>query len=470
MKKENYFYLKAGFLILLFLMIRFALQFDGLYGQDAYEYLRYTNEMYSFFVNGTLLGDYFWGLGYPFFGCLFNFIIQNTTMALQLVSIVAALLTWFYIDKIIELIYNEKPNYLVSLLFFAISPIVFIQSFLVMSDMLACGFITIAIFYLIYYFIHSKNSSYILGIIFSLLAFYTRYASIVVLLPFITITLIKIIKITNYKLLLYSVVIVVIISIPHILLRSTIVLGFTKHQFLTNWNFMNIFRSSFSSAEGESHNKFINLVYVFYSFFHPQFLAFGLIVLLVSLKNKYKIFIGNKFQNMVLTSIIIYALFLGGISFQNKRFLVLSFPLVILFCYPILKQILAIDKFSKFLIIGVLVSQFSFIVYFGKNFYERNKLEQTLANDLKAFSGKTIYIFDMDIALKGRNVQLDYQNIWRKEYFDFNKNALILVNGAQLEKQWVGKNPLINWNKIKKLSNFKVIKSYRDGWNLYKIQ
>jgi len=468
MNKLNF--IRVGFSIILFIIVRFVLKFDGLYGQDAYEYLRYTNEMYSFFVNGTLLGDYFWGLGYPFFGCLFNFLIQNTTMALQLVSIVAALFIWIYIDKTIELIYNEKPNHLVSFLFFTLSPIVIIHGFVVMSDMLACCFTVMAIFYLLHFFKHSKYSSYILGIIFSLLAFQTRYASIVVILLFLTITFIKIIKSKNYKLLLYSAVIVVIISTPHILLRSTTVLGFTKHQFLTNWNFMNIFRSSFSSIEGESHNKFINLVYVFYSFFHPQFLAFGLIVLLVSFKKKYKIFVGNKFQHMVLASIIIYALFLGGISFQNKRFLVLSFPIVILFCYPVLKQILTIDKFSNYLIIGVLVSQFSFIVYFGKMFYQRNQLEQTIANDLIIYSGKTIYIFDMDIALKGRNVQLDYQNIWYKEYESFNTNALVLVNGAQLEKQWIGKNPLINWNKLKLLGNLKVIKSYGDGWFLYQVQ
>ncbi|MFZ4796083.1 MAG: ArnT family glycosyltransferase [Bacteroidia bacterium] len=468
MNKLNF--IRVGFFIVLFIIVRFVLKFDGLYGQDAYEYLRYTNEMYSFFVKGTLLGDYFWGLGYPFFGCLFNFLIQNTTMALQLVSIVAALVTWIYIDKIIELIYDENPNYLVSFLFFMLSPIVIIHGFVVMSDMLATCLTIMAIYYLLHFYKFSKTSNYILGFFLSMLAIQTRYASIVVLLLFIAITFIKIIKSKNYKLLLYSAVIVVIISTPHILLRSTTVLGFTKHQFLTSWNFMNIFRSSFSTVEGESHNKFINLVYVFYSFFHPQFLAFGLIVILIAIKNKFKIFTGNKFQNMMLGTIIIYALFLGGISFQNKRFLVLSFPLVILFCYPVLKQILTIDKFSKHLIIGVLVSQFSFIVFFGKNFYERNKLEQIIATDLTKYSGKTIYIFEIDLALKGRDVQLDYQNIWYKEYASFNKNALVLVNGAQLEKQWIGKNPLINWNKLKLLGNLKVVKSYGDGWYLYQVQ
>jgi hypothetical protein len=161
---------------------------------------------------------------------------------------------------------------------------------------------------------------------------------------------------------------------------------------------------------------------------------------------------------------------LAGIPFQNKRFLALSFPLVIIVCYPVLKQILSATKWSKSLVMGVLVLQFGFIVYFGKPIYQRSKLEKTITNDLIAFSGKTIYIFDIDLALKGRNVPLDYQNIWYKEYKNFKKGALVLLNAAQLEKQWIGLNPLINWNKIKKISNLKVIKQYDDGWNLYEIK
>ena len=172
----------------------------------------------------------------------------------------------------------------------------------------------------------------------------------------------------------------------------------------------------------------------------------------------------------MLISILTYAIFLAGIPFQNKRFLALSFPFVIIVCYPVLKQILSASKWSKSLIMGVLVLQFGFIVYFGKPIYHRSKLEKTIANDLIAFSNKTIYTFDIDLAFKGRNIQLDYQNIWYKEFESFDKGALVLLNAAQLEKQWIGLNPLINWNKLKVNGNLKILKSYGDGWNLYQVQ
>lgn len=470
MKKGNYFYLKVGFLILLFLMIRFALQFDGLYGQDAYEYLRYTNEMYSFFVNGTLLGDYFWGMGYPFLGCIVNLFVHDVAVALQLVSLAAAFTTWIYTDKIIALIYPEEPNYINTFLFLVLSPIFIIQSFLVMSDMLACSFIIMAIYYFIQFIIQSQNKHCMLGVIFSMLSLQTRYASIVILVLFFVLVFIKLLKSKNYKMILFAVLIGVVISLPHIYIRSNNSLQFLSHNFLTEWNILNLFKNSFVSINGESHSKLINLVYCLYSFFHPQFFAFGCLVFILIFIKKYQFLVGNRFQNVMLISILTYAIFLAGIPFQNKRFLALSFPFVIIVCYPVLKQILSANKWSKSLIMGVLVLQFGFIVYFVKPIYQRSKLEKTIANDLIAFSGKTIYIFDMDIALIGRNVPLDYQNIWYKEYESFNKGALVLLNATQLEKQWIGLNPLINWNKLKKISNLKVIKQYGDGWNLYKIQ
>lgn len=470
MKKENYFYLKAGFLILLFLMIRFALQFDGLYGQDAYEYLRYTNEMYSFFVNGTLLGDYFWGMGYPFFGCIVNFFVHDGAVALQLVSLAAAFTTWIYMDKIIALIYPEEPNYIITFLFLVLSPIFIIQSFLVMSDMLACSFIIMAIYYFIQFIIQSQNKHCMLGVIFSMLSLQTRYASIVILVSFFVLVLIKLLKSKNYKMILFSVLIGVIISLPHIYIRSNNSLQFLSHNFLTEWNIFNLFKNSFVSINGESHSKLINLVYGLYSFFHPQFFAFGCLVFILAFIKKYQFLVGNRFQNIMLISILTYAIFLAGIPFQNKRFLALSFPFVIIVCYPVLKQIISAIKWSKSLIIGVLVLQFGFIVYFGKPIYQRSKLEKTIANDLIAFPNKTIYTFDIDLALKGRNIQLDYQNIWYKEYESFDKGALVLLNATQIEKQWIGLNPLINWNKLKVNGNLQVLKSYGDGWNLYEIQ
>lgn len=463
--------LKIGFLAGLFFIVRFILKFDGLYGQDAYEYLRYTDEMHSFFINGTLLRDYFWGLGYPFLGSVFKLFFHNTSLALQLVSLVAALVTWICIDKIIELIYKEKPNYLVGFLFFALSPIAVLQSIFVMSDMLALAFIMLSMYHLLKFSIHSSISSFVLGVVATMFAFHTRYVSLVVLLPFYILVLGKIIKNKEYKLLPLSIAIVLVILLPHFLLHPTTNLKFISHQFLINWNPIHLFQRSFSTIDGQSNHTFLNVIYILYPLFHPHFFVFGTLIILTAIKFRYKILLGNCYQNLLLVSFILYAVFIGGIPFQSKRFLLLSFPIVILFFYPVIKQILEFVKLNRFLVIGIIISvQLFFTFYFGKVFYDRNRLEQKIAFDLKSYSGRTIYIFDMDIALKGRGLDLDYQNIWYKEYEMFSKQALVLVNASQLQKQWIGKNPLINWNKLNQCNTLQVLKSYGNGWNLYLVR
>jgi hypothetical protein len=79
-----------------------------------------------------------------------------------------------------------------------------------------------------------------------------------------------------------------------------------------------------------------------YSFFHPQFFVFGIFVFLGVAIFKMKVFLGNKFQNIILASTLLFALFLGGIPFQHKRLLLSTFPLVILFLYPVMKNIFTV--------------------------------------------------------------------------------------------------------------------------------
>jgi hypothetical protein len=339
-----------------------------------------------------------------------------------------------------------------------------------MSDLLACCFTTMAIYYFIQFIIQSQNKHCILGVIFSVLSFQTRYASIIVLLLFFVLVFIKLLKSKNYKMILFSIFIGAIILLPHIYIRTNNSLKFLSHNLLTEWNILNLFKNSFTTLDGESQNKFINLIYCLFSFYHPQFFGFGIIFFGIVFKNKLKLFIVNKFQNLIFVTILFYALFVGGIPFQHKRLLLATLPLVIIMLYPVLKQIIENTKWKNYIITMVLLSQFCLSFYYGELYYNRNKLEKAIANDLSGFPGKTIYVFDMDLALKGRNVPLDYQNIWYKEYSSFHKDALVLVNAAQLEKQWIDKNPLINWNKLKANNNLKVLKSYGDGWNLYKIQ
>ena len=337
------------FSFLFFIVIHYLFAIDGLYGQDAYEYLRYTDAIKTFLVHGKPPGDYFWGVYYPIFGSVLSFIVPNTTIALQLISAISLVTTSLYVEKTIRLLYPNESIGWIPFLFFTLSPTILIDSFLVMSDMLACCFTTVAIYFFLSFTKVVKTKFIVLGVMFTALAILTRYAAFVVLLPFGLFALITIIKNKKYHILLYAFFILGIIAIPHLWIRSQNSLQFLSHQWLNDWQITNLFHRNFSTVDGEMHNHFINLIYAFFNFVHPIFFVFGIpLFLAIAIKRKFYL---NKYQKLILVTIVIYALFIGGIPFQNKRFLLVSFPLVIILFFPFIKNFLQSLKYKNIYLI-----------------------------------------------------------------------------------------------------------------------
>lgn len=467
MKKE----LKYAFYlvpVLLWVILYFGFSFNGLYGQDAYEYLRYTENLKMFFLSGKSPGDYFWGIYYPVLGSIISFIIPNIALALQLISVCSLIIATRYAEKIISLLYPEIEHHFLFFLFFTTSPIVLIHSVLVMSDMLCCCLTVTAIYFMLC-FIKKSGSKYLLsGVVLSGFAVLTRYAAIVILVPFAVASFIVIINNKKYLILIYSFLLLFIVAIPHLIIRSQNSLQFLSHQWLQTWQMSNIFKSNFITPDGIAENHFINLIYIFFSFFHPIFMFFGSILIIIFLfKRNFQI---NYFQKLILASIILYAVFLGGIPFQNKRFLLLSFPMVIVLLFSLFHQWMISLKYKKVLFASIFLVQILLTAYFFEPFYQRNCLEKTIAVSMKPYQNQTLYVFDIDIALQGMKLRFSYKNLFLEKYTDFQKQALVLINEKQIMKQWQGKNPGLNLRDLRKKYHLRLLKNFPEDWKLYQIQ
>jgi hypothetical protein len=445
----------------------FGFSFDGLYGQDAYEYLRYTEALKTFLLTGTPPGDYFWGVYYPILGSLISCIVPNTALALQLLSVVSLLIATIYTNKIIGLVYTEKATGPLVFLFFTLSPIVIIHSLLVMSDMMACCLTTTAIYFLLSFTKTIKTGQLLAGVALASMAILTRYVAIVILVPFAMAAFIALIKSKRYAMMLYSVLLMALIAAPHLWIRSQDSLHFLSHQWLQSWQFVNLFKADFTTVDGVAHNHFINLVYAFFSFFHPIFMVFGC-VLLIAIAWKRNFYI-NSSQKLILVSIVMYAVFLAGIPFQNKRFLLLSFPLVVVLLFPFIQQSIRLLKYRNVVLAFVGFVQILLAAWFIMPFYNRNLLEKHIAAAVAPYQNQTLYAFDIDIALQGRKLQFNYKNLFLQKYSDFGQNALVLVNEKQLMKQWQGKNPAMNFLDLKEKYSLLILAELPEGWTLYKI-
>ena len=457
--------------VLIFICIR-ALGFDGLYGQDSYEYLRYSEALFNAFNGGEPAGDYFWPLYYPLFGALANYIFGNILFSLNFISLGALIISSIYLYKTIKLLYtNTNCTLHFIVLFFIFSPSVIILSIVVMSDLLSVCFIILSIYHALKFNKYNNSKNLYFAAVFAISAIMTRYASFVVLLPFGVFILLKLLKTKRQLIHLIPIFIIVgLLTVQHFYIRSENVSGFLNHDWLQKWSLLNFFKSEFNTVDGISHNKLPNIIYAFYNLFHPKFLALGIGLILAIIFKKIK-FKPNK---PLVISYLLYSLFLAGIPFQNSRFLVLNFGLALVLLFPTFQYI--IDKFSAhkriinsaFLLL--ILTQIFLCLYLFRPFYERNKFEKSIATLMKPYQNKTLYSFDIDVALKGRDLDFDYKNMWIEQYDKFNTNDLVLFNPEKFKRQWKGKNPMLNWENIKHNYKLKILEEGLEGWKLYEIK
>ena len=470
MKIQHSRYLLLLFPVIVFLFFYFYLNFDGLYGQDAYEYLRYSKAIRNYLITGQSPGDYLWPLFYPILGALVSLIIQNTGISLLLISTLSLSISAFYLSKILYLIFNKTVyNVLYVFTFFLVSPIIFKSGLLVMSDMLTLCFIILFLYHFLEFSQNRKVKHFYYITIFSFAAFMTRYASAVVLLPFvISATVLFLKQRKNTKHVLSLMLIIVVLFLPHILIRMQNTVEFLSHQWMQDWSILNLFKRNFTTIDGSSKYNLPNIIYVFFNLIHPKFLFVGLIFIPLLFFKK-SIFTHSK---TIVISVLLYAVFLAGIPFQNLRFLILSFPLVLILFYPIfsyLTELKCIKKLFYLVMIFTITFQFFLIKKTFHKTLHRNQFEIKMVSQLESHQQNTLYSFDIDIALQGRGLQFNYKNLWQKKYNDLQHGDLILFHPTKFIKQWQGKNPILNFDYFNEKYTLEVIENLPQGWQLYKV-
>lgn len=455
--------------IIILIIVRLIIKFDGLYGQDSYEYLRYTNALNNFYHTGSNPGDYFWPLYYPILGSLLSFFTKSA-VALQFISIASLIISSFYIFKTIVLLNEHKnqiPFYVFS--FFSLSPIVFKLGVSNMSDMLSTLFIILFFYNGLTYRKKNKVSNLYSVIIFGISAIMTRYAAFVVITPF-GLYLIYLFskRKENLKHVFTFTFIACLLVLPHFIIRQHNTTEFLNHNWLKDWSVTNFYKNSFTTVDGTSYNLLPNILYAFSSLFHPSYFLLGFLFNPFFIKaNRITIEI-----KILILSFITYGLFLAGIPFQNNRFLLLSFPLIIIILFSGFN--LSIEKFNnlftkKAIQFIVVIIQLTLCSFSLKPILERNHLEQEITSKLENYQNKTLYSFDIDIALQGRGLDFEYKNLWIEKYNTFENGALVLFHPNKFEKQWKGKNPIINWNNLQNNYNLKIIHNLPEGWILFEI-
>lgn len=475
--------LAGGLLLLLLvaaglLLLRFATGFNGLYGQDSHEYLRYAQRLADFFTSGADPGDYFWPVNYPLYGALLSLLTGDVLTVLQLISITAFLLTLVYIIRFISLFYPQQPLqsrvYAYIGLVVCLSPLMLQSALVIMSDMLAVFFTTAAVYHMLAYRDFQERRDFYLAIFLAGSAVMTRYATAVILLIPAVAFLRAYRPHIRWQESLWGLAIILFCVAPHFLIRAWQSAAFLEHPALVSWSIENWFKQQFNTTDGFASYRFLNLLYGFINTVHPAFFFLGGALAFFIRKKDLR---SNK-QLLLLASIVLYGLFLAGIPYQNLRFLLLSFPLVVVLMYPLFSR--SIDRllrpnFSVYLFVGVVVTiQLGLNYKYSSGTLQSNLLEQRIARTMKSYDAgedkNPIYTFWIDSALKTYGIKNPIVNLWHKKLESADSSGLVLFNESSFRQQWQGKNPMQNWEFLKENYQLQKIEELPQGWELYRLE
>ncbi|CAN5584139.1 hypothetical protein BH11BAC2_BH11BAC2_09030 [soil metagenome] len=439
--------------------------FNGLYGQDSHEYLRYSKAIASFLTGGTEPGSFFWPVGYPVITAFVSFLVPDI-LSLQFVSLISAAVCFIFFCKTLKLLYPEgtqRQRYAIFLLF--CSPFFIRAAITGMSDMLCCAFLSIFFYYLLIFDRKQEGPALLLAVFAGIMAIQTRYIAGVFLLPLIP-ACIPFLK-KQFSLLLIAAAIGIFTFSPSFFLRAQENFAFLHHPWVKNWSLLYLFQFSFNTQEGAFSYTFPNILYVLALIFHPGFCFPAGLLLFFSFKRK------SPVPKWWIVSLILFLVYLAGIPFQNMRFLLPGLPLLLLFLYPGFEVASSYikNRTSKLIILTVIFGIQMGLTYRAiRPFYQYQQEEYIVASELKHQPNRTLYTFSIDGALHTYSVQQEIVNIWNNPDAIMESESLFLYNPNRFNRQYKDTPPGKIYRKLRVEGRLISLKSLPNGWELYRIR
>ncbi len=448
------------------------LDFNGLYGQDSYEYTRYTQNWINFIAGGAHPGDYHWPMNYPVTGGLLGTLGLSASFALQLISLLSFIGNGILLYHCLRVLHPRFEKIRLPWIFlgFLLSPFILRTGLVAMSDQFA-SFLILAAFYFAISTVKEERDYHIVGFFFmASMAVMTRYISILIVLPMFFYTIGHIWKRKLFLHTILGLAASIIPLIPHWYIRSESVGGFVEHGALSKWSIANMFSRVFETDLGYFEFTVPNILYVFNPFVHAGFLFFGVFLLFF-----YKRITLNKEIWLIISIITLYLLFFAGVDTQNDRYFVTLFPIITLFLFPMfigahrwLNQKLKKPWIFRFwVVLGVI--QLALCTYTFKKFYVPNQQDKAIASMFEEHKNITVYTYGKEMAMSYYNQKNTFITLHEKDGLKPEAGTYFLFDHTWLKNEQVKELfPVILYQKLQKNDRLKSVqKAY--SWELFEI-
>lgn len=467
-QNTSIFTLCIGIGFIIFLILRW-LGFDGLYGQDSYEYIRQAKEVKSAILGFQKPQDFYWAPGYPLALAILDVIIGNMIVTAQLLSVFTWGLTLFFLYSIARIHVKSQKHFIFLLIISCVgfSAYFFRIMFTSMSDGLAVLLITIGL----YYFEKSRaEKTYHLlhwSILFLSLSVFTRYAALPLVIVTILSSFFLLFKNRLWGSSLISIGSILFVSVSFLYLKDKNPGEIVNSSISASWNIHNFWSNSIQNEQGTLTYFAPNIFYVLYPIAHFGFIWLSIPVFIWGWYQKIKV---DSWTTII--SLFVYCLFLAGIPFQNKRFLVLTIVPLFSILIPFIANICSNISKTRFIVLLTVITVLNLGVslYSFEKVYQIQQTESALFENIRPIKMSRLYTFDVDLALQSRGLNVNVINLWKIESLEFKEGDYFLLNKIKWEDQWKDHLLMKNIEAITSNVNIFEIENYGNGWRLYKYE
>jgi 4-amino-4-deoxy-L-arabinose transferase-like glycosyltransferase len=471
--------------ILLRLAFLLPTGFDGLYGQDAYAYYDFAQELRSALSEGRAPGSFFWPLGYPALLAIEQALLNTHPQTAQLINILMGSALAPLVYYLARQLGGGRLTAFTAGIIMGLCGQALQSSLVLMADIPALFWGVVSAVAL-WHFVHSERSSalFICGLTLAL-ASITRWLYLVLAIPWLLTLLIVWRGRIRWRASLLAAFAALLVLVPQLVYSRTNPNPVLNHAWVEGWSPANAFARVFDNVDGHFEYATTNLAFYTQPFYEAYYLAPVFTpFMLLGLWDLYR-----RKQVATLTFLLPWGLlpmlFLVGIPYQNIRFPLIVFPAVAILAGFGLgraadwlkdryKPMLWRAALGVILIVGAagtLNASRNIIGTFIANQQRDKEAAAWTAANVPA--GETLYAFGLTLTLKHYTALNVYEIFYETpetlaEKWGRGQDDYLLLNVWSIENQWVGLTPEIVYEWFREQRGLTQIGRFQN-YTLFKV-
>jgi 4-amino-4-deoxy-L-arabinose transferase-like glycosyltransferase len=466
-------------------IVLIAHPFDGLYGQDAYAYFDYARQIVGVFSGGQLSGPFYWPLGYPALVALPMAIIGATPLAGQIVSLVTGSLIAPLAYLIAREIFQDDPPAgrragVAAGLIAAVSGQLVQSSIVLMSDASALFWATFSLWSLLRFArLRHARWLFVAGVCLAI-ATVTRWAMGVLIAPWSIAVLLDLRAGNRSERLrvaragLIGLTCAVFIVGAQLRLSADTPESFSGHAWLAGWNPANAVRRTFDNADGHFEYSLPVAIFDLQPVYHP-FYVFPLWLPLIAW-GAWLLRHGRRWIPIVGWIVSMYVVLIG-IPYENFRFGLAYFTPVALLAGIGFDALASRSRRWAWSILALcIVSMLAFAGRGLGSFLSIKQGELAATEWLQAHvpHRSRVITFGLTPTLQ-HYTDFDPIDLYEETPSTLARRVCsdeptyVYVDVANLERQWSGLSPDVNFRWLSGEAGLKVIEQF-DDFTLFKVK